>query len=128
MLDIETEIGGEKRLVEIDTTDQLSGCRITGYEMHMGRTTGPGLARPWLLLGEGEAAHPEGAMSRCGRVTGAYVHGLFGADGFRTHWLDRVGAQAAALDFEARTEAAIEALADHVEANLDLDALLALAR
>ena len=128
LLDIETEIGGEKRLVEIDTIDRISFCRITGYEMHMGRTTGPGLARPWLLLGDSEAPRPEGAVSRCGRVTGAYVHGLFGADGFRAHWLDRVGAKAAALDFEARTEAAIEALADHVEANLDLDALLELAR
>ncbi|WP_456312611.1 cobyric acid synthase [Rhodovastum atsumiense] len=130
LLDIETEIGGEKRLIEIDMLDHASGERVTGYEMHMGRTTGPGLARPWLLLDDGSGAppRPEGAVSRCGRVTGAYVHGLFGADGFRARWLDRVGAQAAALDFEARTEAAIEALADHVEANLDLDALLALAR
>jgi adenosylcobyric acid synthase len=130
LLDIETEIGVDKRLEAIDMLDQASGCRVTGYEMHMGRTTGPGLARPWLLLDDGSGAppRPEGAVSACGRVTGAYVHGLFGADGFRAHWLQQVGAQAAALDFEARTEAAIEALADHIEANLDLDHLLSLAR
>ena len=67
-------------------------------------------------------------MSADGRVTGGYVHGLFGSDAFRAHWLATVGAEASALDFEARTEAALEALADHVEANLDLDALLTLAR
>ncbi|AGA89340.1 cobyric acid synthase CobQ [Thioflavicoccus mobilis 8321] len=129
LLDIETEIGGDKRLVEIDVLDRLSGCRVSGYEMHMGRTTGQGLARPWLHLDDGRGApRPEGAVSADGRVTGAYIHGLFGDDGFRAHWLERVGAQASALDFEARTEAALEALADHCETSLDLDALIALAR
>ncbi|MEO0036050.1 MAG: hypothetical protein RLZZ501_2073 [Pseudomonadota bacterium] len=124
LLDIETEIGGSKRLVALDATDALSGCRVTGYEMHMGVTSGPGLDRPWLNLD----GRPEGALSADGRVAGCYVHGLFGSDAFRSHWLERVGAQAAALDFEARIEAALDALADHCEANLDLDALLALAR
>ncbi|WP_237718416.1 cobyric acid synthase [Rhodovulum sp. PH10] len=129
LLDIETEIGGEKRLVEIDTIDRRSGCRVTGYEMHMGRTTGPGLSRPWLMLDDGAGnPRPEGAVSADGRVAGAYVHGLFGSDAFRDHWLHAVGAQTSALDFKARTEAAIDALADHCEQNLDLDALLALAR
>jgi len=130
LLDIETEIGGEKRLVEIDLLERTSGCRLTGYEMHMGRTSGPGLERPWLRLADrnGDAFRAEGAVSKDGRVTGAYLHGLFASDGFRAHWLDRVGAQASALDFEVRIEAALEDLADHCEANLDLDALLALAR
>ena len=129
LLDLETEIGGDKRLREIDRHDRLSGTRVTGYEMHMGRTSGPGLARPWLLLEAPDGTlHPEGAVSADGRVMGGYLHGLFGADGFRAAWLRRVGAQASSLDFAARTEAVLEALADHCEANLDLDALLALAR
>ncbi len=129
LLDVETEISGEKRLVDIDTTDSQSGCRITGYEMHMGRTTGPGLARPWLMLDDGTGElRPEGALSANGRVAGTYVHGLFGSDTFRDHWLSSLGAQASGLDFKARTEAAIEALADHCEQNLDLDALLTRAR
>ncbi|BBF93773.1 cobyric acid synthase [Blastochloris tepida] len=128
LLDVETEITPDKQLIDLDVTDRISGQRVTGYEMHMGRTIGPGLDKPWLMLGNGANARPEGAVSSDGRVTGAYVHGLFGSDAFRAHWLTTVGAQASALDFEARTEAALEALADHVEANLDLDALLKLAR
>jgi adenosylcobyric acid synthase len=129
LLDIETEISSDKRLIELDVVDRNSGCRLTGYEMHMGRTTGPGLERPWLQLDDGRGPlRPEGAISHDGRVAGAYIHGLFAADGFRAHWLNRVGAQAATLDFEARIEAALDELADHCEANLDLDALLALAR
>ncbi|NKN34287.1 cobyric acid synthase [Marichromatium bheemlicum] len=129
LLDIETEIGGDKRLVEIDGHDQRSGCRLTGYEMHMGRTAGAGLERPWLMLDDGQGGvRAEGAISADGRVMGGYVHGLFAGDAFRAHWLDQVGAQAARIDFEARIEAALDALADHCEANLDLDALLTLAR
>jgi len=129
LLDIETEIGGKKRLAAIDMTDLQSGCRVTGYEMHMGHTTGPGLRRPWLLLHDGSRCpRQEGAVSSNGRVMGAYIHGLFGSDTFRSRWLADHGAEASALDYEARTEAAIEALADHCEENLDLDTLLALAR
>ncbi len=133
LLDIETTISGDKRLLDLDLTDQRSGCRITGYEMHMGRTSGAGLERPWLLLEQALEAgqvgvRPEGALSADGLVMGGYVHGLFGSDAFRAHWLEQIGAKAAALDFERRIEAALDALADHCEANLDLDALLALAR
>lgn len=63
LLEFETEISGDKRLVEIDARDRLSGCRVTDYEMHMGRTTGAGLARPWLTLDDGTGLRPEGAMS-----------------------------------------------------------------
>jgi adenosylcobyric acid synthase len=129
LLDIETEIGADKRLIEIAGREHRSGCRISGYEMHMGRTTGPGLERPWLMLEDSAGkVHPEGAITADGRVMGGYLHGIFGADEFRAHWLEQVGAQAARIDFEARIEAALDELADHIECCLDLDALLELAR
>ncbi|WP_442476017.1 cobyric acid synthase [Rhodopseudomonas julia] len=129
LLDIETVIGGEKRLVELDVGEETSGCRITGYEMHMGRTSGPGLERPWLHLREPRGSlRAEGAISPDWRVAGTYLHGIFGSNTFRAHWLRQVGGCASELDFEARVEASLEALADHCEANLDLDALLMLAR
>ncbi|WYK06090.1 cobyric acid synthase [Cereibacter sphaeroides f. sp. denitrificans] len=124
LLDVETVIGPSKRLLTLSATDLLSGTRVTGYEMHMGVTTGAGLARPWLSL-DGRA---EGAVSADGRAMGSYVHGLFGADGFRAHWLGAMGGQASGLDHAAQVEAALDALAAHLEATLDLDALLALAR
>ncbi|WP_026381824.1 cobyric acid synthase [Afifella pfennigii] len=129
LLDIETVIGGDKRLIELDVGEETSGCRITGYEMHMGRTSGPGLDRPWLHLREPHGgARAEGAISPDGRVAGTYLHGIFASDAFRAYWLQQVGGRASGLDFEARVEASLEALADHCEANLDLDALLKLAR
>ncbi|ARE39600.1 Cobyric acid synthase [Rhodovulum sp. P5] len=124
LLDIKTTIGGDKRLVEVDAEDTLSGARVTGYEMHMGRTDGPGLTRPWLRL-NGAA---EGAVSDNGRVMGGYVHGIFGADAFRRHWLKQMGGAASGLDYETQVDDALDALADQLETDLDLDALLALAR
>ncbi|HEY0330311.1 MAG TPA: cobyric acid synthase [Rhodopseudomonas sp.] len=128
LLDVETEIGGDKRLTEIDAIDKISGCRVTSYEMHMGRTIGPGLARPWLILDAHGMPRPEGAVSADGLVSGGYLHGLFGSDAFRAQWLAGVGGSRSQLAYEARVEAALDALADQIEAQLDLDALLALAR
>ncbi|GEO80614.1 cobyric acid synthase [Pararhodospirillum oryzae] len=136
LLDIETVITRDKVLTPITARDGISGALIRGYEMHMGRTTGPGLARPWLCLetddgpesGRPESGRPEGAVSKDGRVMGSYLHGLFGQGAFRAHWLGQVGARAALLDAETALDASLDALADHIEANLDLDALLACAR
>ncbi|MBK5933605.1 cobyric acid synthase CobQ, partial [Rhodovulum imhoffii] len=123
LLDIDTTIGGDKRLVKIDATDTLSGARVTGYEMHMGRTGGPGLARPWLCLDGGN----EGAVSADGRVMGGYIHGIFGSDAYRSHWIAAMGGQASGLDYAAQVENALDRLADQLEEDLNLDALLALA-
>ena len=129
LLDLETNISGEKRLLEIEAFDQRSEVRVSGYEMHMGRTWGPDLARPWLRLDAGDGQiRPEGAVSVDGRVMGGYLHGIFAGDAFRAAWLAQVGGEASGLAFEARVEETLETLADHCEANLDLDALLKLAR
>ena len=74
---------------------------------------------------------PEGARSADGRIEGSYVHGLFTDDGYRRAWLARhgLGAGAAALpDYHAAVEAALDAVADTLEASLDVERLLALAR
>ncbi|WP_430699152.1 cobyric acid synthase [Rubrivivax gelatinosus] len=128
LLDIETTITADKRLLDLDALDAASGLRVRGYEMHMGRSTGAGLARPWLRLDEGGGARAEGAVSADGRVMGSYVHGLFAADGWRRRWLDSLGAVGTGVDYEARVEALLDAYAAQLEADLDLDALLALAR
>ena len=88
----------------------------TGYEIHLGRTAGPGTARPWLRI-EGEA---DGAVSADGRVMGSYVHGLFQGDAFRRAFLARLGAQAdEGLSYGASIEATLDQLADHLEAHID---------
>ncbi len=117
LLDIETVLTAEKRTAPIRTNDGL-----TGYEIHMGRSFGPGLARPFLHLD----GRPEGAISEDGLAFGTYCHGLFADDGFRARFLARLGAERRRA-WDAEIEAILDRLADHLETHLDLDRLLALA-
>lgn len=122
LLDVDTVLAGEKRLVAV--TGTAAGAPFSGYEMHMGVTEGPGRTRPFALIdGEG----PEGAISVDGRVAGTYAHGLFADDRQRAAWLARLGAPPSDLAYEAGVEETLDALAAHLERHVDLDQLLELA-
>lgn len=124
LLDIVTVLGGGKRLAAAEGHEIASGAPVSGYEMHLGETTGPGLARPMLRLG----GQDDGASSADGLVAGTYLHGLFASDGFRRAFLQRLGAAPGAGAYEAMVEATLDALADHLESSLDLDAIFAASR
>ena len=124
LLDISTELQPEKVLARVEGTHSATGCPVHGYEIHLGRTTGPDCQRAWLALPSG----PDGAASADGRVMGCYLHGLFAADGFRQSYLARFGADGSGLDFDASVETTLDALAQHLETHLDIEALLKLAR
>ena len=121
LLDVETVLGPVKQLRAEQAVHAGSGEAISGYHMHMGVTEGADRARPFAHLG----GAGEGAVSADGRVMGTYLHGLFAGDGFRRAFL---GAAASDLAYEAGVEAALDGLAAHLEAHLDIDALLGLAR
>ena len=121
LLAVDTVLGGDKRLAAVG--GQWAGVAFKGYEMHVGRTTGE--AAPLLTMADGRA---EGAVSADGLVAGCYVHGLFAHDGQRTAWLRRLGLAAPPRDDAAEVEAVLDRLAAHLEAHIDVTALLALAR
>ena len=124
-LDIETEISGDKALREVTARELTTGESVTGYEMHMGVTTGPGLARPMADI----AGRVDGAVDETGRVMGCYLHGLFAADGFRHAFLNRLrDGRIGGSSYDASVERVLDRLADHMEAHLDIDALLQAAR
>ncbi|MEM1105554.1 MAG: cobyric acid synthase [Pseudomonadota bacterium] len=125
LLDVDTAMGAEKTVAPVTGTCAASGAPISGYEIHMGATTGPDTARPFADL----SGRNDGAASPDGRIQGTYVHGVFASDGFRRAWLARQGAApSTTLNYGAEVETALDALADGVAAAVDLDALFALAR
>ncbi len=125
LLEVETVLTMEKALGAASGVELGSGAEIAGYEMHLGRTEGPGTARPMVRLG----SRADGAVSADGRVMGCHLHGIFASDRFRRAFLERLGGTAdAALAYEARVESALDALADHCETYLDVPALLEIAR
>ena len=126
LLDVETVIGGDKSLLEVTGTESLTGAAVKGYEMHMGRTTGPDTARPWLTLSDGRI---DGAISADGRVMAGYLHGIFAANDFRHGFLAKLrDGRTSDTDYDARIDQALNGLAAHLEKHMDLDGLLKLAK
>jgi adenosylcobyric acid synthase len=125
LLDVETTITGDKTLTEAAGTTLADGVPFEGYEMHMGSTAGPDAGRPFISFADGRA---DGAVSPDGRVAGTYVHGLFTHDRQRAAWIERLGGRPSPGSHEQRVEETLDALAAHLEAHVDVDRLLKLAR
>jgi adenosylcobyric acid synthase len=125
LLDVETVLQGDKMLVEIFGENADGAAPFKGYEMHIGRTTGAGCAKPLLHFADGRK---EGAVDGSGRIAGCYVHGLFSDDRQRDHWLRRIADRPSGLAYETDVEATLDRLAEHLERHIDCDRLLALAR
>ena len=65
---------------------------------------------------------PDGAISGDGRVMGCYLHGIFAADDFRRAFLKSIKADFESdLNFNARVDATLDALADHLERHVAID-------
>jgi adenosylcobyric acid synthase len=107
LLDVATQMLPEKRLTRVAGRFLPTGAPVDAYEIHIGRT--------------------DGAASADGRIQGCYWHGLFAHDRFRAAYLARLGSEGSGLDYEAGVETALDGLADHLAAHLDLDRLRALA-
>lgn len=121
LLDVDTVMTGDKQVTLRHATAIPGGEPVTGYEIHIGRTSGPDCARAWLEID----GRPEGAASADGRIRGSYLHGVFTSDPFRARYLAEFG-QEALVGYEDGVEQVLDALAEHIEAHLDLDLLLEL--
>jgi adenosylcobyric acid synthase len=122
LLDIDTVLTGEKLLRPV--AGDLQGAAFTGYEMHVGRTTGAGLARPLLRFADGGQ---DGAVSADGRIGGAYVHGLFATAAARGAVLSDLGATSVIGDYDLVVDRALDELAAALETAFDVTALSRLA-
>ena len=128
LLDIATRIEAVKQVRLSTGTERLFGTPVTGYEIHMGRTSlGPGAA-PFLDLDNG----PDGAVSPDGRVFGAYLHGLFDSGRFRAAWLASLARRhavpfdegAVRRDYRQVKDENYDRLAAHFQTHVDVDRLV----
>ena len=123
-LDIETTIAGRKTLTEVSGVSCNGLGNVTGFEMHMGQTTGAHTANPFLDL----AGRADGAINADGTVIGCYVHGLFAEDDFRHAFLNRLRARERGVEnFQNTIDIALDAIALQLEDTMDIDGLLELA-
>ncbi len=122
LLGVQTVLTGSKQLSAVTGETVPDGVPIVGYEMHVGVTGGPDRARPFARI----AGVDEGAVSPDGRVVGTYCHGLFAGEPARRRFLGWIGAETSDLTYEARIDAVLDRLADHLERHVDCERLLAI--
>ena len=119
LLNVHTVMSREKTVREAKATTP-DGEPLEGYEIHLGATTGPDCARPVCFLDD----EPDGATSPDGRVMGTYLHGLFGADGYRQRFMASLGLTTRSTPHAAAIETALDQIADELEKVVAVDALL----
>ncbi len=126
LLRVNTVMTGKKTLEAVTGVTVADDVTFSGYEMHMGKTTGDDLVRPLVRFSDG---HVDGAVSEDGVVSGTYAHGFFAHDAQRGAWVKRLGGLAdERLNYDTKIEKTLDDLAAHLERHLDIEALLKLAR
>ncbi|ESZ20521.1 cobyric acid synthase [Mesorhizobium sp. L48C026A00] len=124
LLDVETLMEPEKTVRNVSARSVQFDLPLEGYEIHLGRTTGPDTLRPSTVINGAD----DGAVSADGKVSGSYLHGLFSADAFRAKFLENLGVKGGGIDYRAEVERALDEVAAELETHLDCDAIFGLAR
>ena len=123
-LDVETVMQTEKVVCQTTAYANHLECETSGYEIHMGETTGSDTERPFLK----NKNKSLGAMTPNLMIAGVYVHGMFADDHFRMKYLSQfrngILKQTAFLE---GVELALNTLANEMERHLNIDAILSIA-
>jgi adenosylcobyric acid synthase len=139
LLPVETEMLSEKETHQALAYLDEGGLRIapdcsgvvSGYEIHMGRTTHLEMPRPFARIfrrGESNDIVEDGTVSNDGRVFGTYLHGIFDNEHFREVYLNGIrtekGMQHRRRSHTVSAHDPFDLFADHLEQHLDIRKLL----
>jgi adenosylcobyric acid synthase len=117
-LDFATTLEPEKQLHRVEGRLLLDDAFVTGYEIHVGVSTGPALEKPAIQLSDGRM---DGAVSEDSQILGTYLHGLFDAASARDALLRWAGLLVRETpDYRQLREDGINRLADAIAEHLDL--------
>ncbi len=110
----------------------ITDGRVSGYEIHIGRTIYRENATPFAVLASGTASldrRLDGCILPDSRIFGTYLHGLFDDDGFRRQFLTAARAYHELdqpdefLRWKLLREESLDRLACEVEKALDMEAI-----
>jgi adenosylcobyric acid synthase len=124
LLAVDTVLGRGKILEQTAARHVSTGLDLKGYEIHHGRTVLDG-PKPWIERVDGEiigVSHPSL------EIYGTYMHGVFDADRFRRHFIDRLRARKGLeplneVVYVHDIEPALDRLAEVVRSSIDMDHL-----
>ncbi len=122
LLDCETTMSDNKNLSPYVGTDIITNTKFSGYKMHMGITTGNDTNNPFSIDINNKK---DGAISKCGKVFGSYVHSIFNDDTFRQKFLKNItGFEIEVQSYDKNVETTLDQLACHIEKYIDIDEIL----
>jgi len=139
LLQVETEMLPEKETHQALAYLDEGGLRVapecngvvSGYEIHMGRTTGAGTQLPFARIfrrGESDVTVEDGTVSSDGRVFGTYLHGIFDNEHFRGTYLNGIrrkkGMPQGRKNSMIPADDPFDRFAGHLEQHLDIRQLL----
>ncbi len=137
-LAMETSLTEEKQLTETELITVASdlfpaGVKVSGYEIHMGRSrkvsqAGVLSSSPLFEEDEGESDNISALISSCGRVFGTYLHNCFADDDFRQAFLSKVRSEKGLEEqkgycFRERKEKELDRLGAWFKENTQYEAL-----
>jgi adenosylcobyric acid synthase len=128
-LAIETTLKGEKQLRNVQghwcgLALNKHQVAVSGYEIHVGTTSGPDTQRALVQLQDDYGCRSDGAGNADNTVMGCYVHGILDQSDVLHSILDWAGlGDIQAFDYQAHRANEIDRLADATEAALPLNAL-----
>ncbi|MGB0799194.1 MAG: cobyric acid synthase [Planktomarina sp.] len=122
-LNIITTMTPKKHLTKTSAKVIETGTTVSGYEIHIGETSGSDCDRAWLNL-DGRS---EGAISADGLTRGCYLHGLFSSDQFRAEFLETLGTRTQGGSYIQSVSETLDSFAEFTETHLDVSALMDLA-
>ena len=123
LLDVTTVMKPHKRLALSTAAFAPTGTKVKGYEIHIGKTTGPDTRNDWLSAGGKGLA----ASNAAGNVMGCYMHGLFSENDFRSDFMAHIGRPIVATDYGAALQDTLDALGAFTQKHLDVDAIMDMA-
>ncbi|MDY7038625.1 MAG: cobyric acid synthase, partial [Thermodesulfobacteriota bacterium] len=132
LLPVETTLDGTKIVRKVTGICLLNGNRVSGYEIHMGRSRASGqTGMPFLkihLPGE-KMTWTDGWAVKQGQVAGTYVHGIMDSPGFRGAFINNLRRAKDLIEKAPKKGRRArfhqyERLADHFEAHCDVDKIL----
>lgn len=118
-IEMDTKLAAEKTLLNRRGTIVGTDCSVSGYEIHMGQSFGPGLQRSFFELDpldNSNSTQKEGYLSEDGQIIATYLHGLFQQAGAMEYVLRWAGLhEVEPFDYEAYRETQIQRLADNTK-------------
>jgi adenosylcobyric acid synthase len=129
---VSTRFASRKTLRQVEGETLKEGCKVAGYEIHLGETSRGSTTPLFRLCAQGSGASVDAAESAvtfdgvrddARRVWGTYLHGLFDEPSFVELYLKTLRPE---FVFHPRSssrqhlEVELDRLADHVAAHIDL--------